>query len=93
MRSNITLKDRVNVAKRFINFLFASFCRTPTHDNDPVANFQPIHGNDIHFLDIRNDVLIPSFAPKHRTIDFWHKLYEKYQVILDRMNDIAREEL
>lgn len=58
--------------------------RTPTPNGIPIE-FEPIHDNQINYLNIENDKMIMGLNPHNESIQFWDDLLAKYM-------DVEKEE-
>ncbi|XP_031621135.1 uncharacterized protein LOC116339416 [Contarinia nasturtii] len=75
-QSKIQLQLIASLTKLHSNFAKYG---NPTHNNEPIENFDPIDGNEIKLLDITNDGLQIKQEPRKNAMEFWEKLEEKAQ--------------
>lgn len=74
-------------------FFVLLFYSDPSHKNDVDAEFQPIQGDKMHFIELNNDGLKTGINPHKESIDFWSKLEEKALQFANNIELKNRDEL
>lgn len=46
-------------------------CRKPTYKGDPIDGFNPVHQNEVNFLNITNEGLFLGISPNDKRMDFY----------------------
>lgn len=72
--SKISLKAIDNISKLLANF--AKY-NEPTHMNEPVEQFLPVQGEQVHFIDLTNDGLKQGINPNKDRNEFWAEIEQK----------------
>lgn len=65
----------------------------PNYKGDPIDGFQPVHNDEIHFLDINNEGVIISSRPNKEAFDFWARLEEEAEKLSLEVQKPNRDEL
>lgn len=72
--------------------VFISFSK-PSYENDLGADFQPIHGDKMHYIEFTNDGLKASINPHKDTVEFWTKIERKAHKLSENAETKKHEEL
>lgn len=55
------------------------FFSEPTHCDEPVAGFLPIQNDQVHFLDVNSDGLIPGINPNQKAMELWSRIEQRFK--------------
>ncbi|XP_055301656.1 esterase B1-like [Sitodiplosis mosellana] len=89
-QSKISLRAVENITKLFANF--AKYGE-PTYQQEPIAGFLPIDDDQVNFLDVTNDGLMPGVNPNQKAMEFWAHVEREVQEIQAKSKQFVHEEL